>query len=122
MDELQKKKNELKYWIDRIGYDQVKFAKMFFVFHNEIDADNEDEIRKFVSRFKKDITRGKKIEVIETYLKFLFEMPEFEKHGFVKPSFYYEDEFNENFNRRMKNISKNITERIISQERDNDSV
>jgi hypothetical protein len=119
--ELKQKQAELKEWLKKLGLSQNIFGERLFYHVNE--SDNEEEINQFIERFKKAINRDSTdIKLIETYLEFLFEQNEFMKLGLIKSTFYYEDEFTEDFNWRMKNISKNITERIVSQERDDESV
>jgi len=118
MDDLENKKSELKYWIERIGWTPKYFSKQFFIMQNEITWGESDflddqydiDINQFYERFKKDISRGKNIKRLDTYLKFLFETNEFQKTGLIKPNFHYQNDFNDDFNKRMKSISKYIFE------------
>lgn len=110
--ELKKKQNELKEWLKKLGLSQNIFAERVFYEMNE--SDNEEEIKRFIERFKKAINRDSTdIKLIESYLKILYEQDEFLKLGLVNHEAYFEDEFSKSFNKRMKKISKNITDKII---------
>ncbi len=110
-DELNKKQQELKSWLKKLGLSQPIFAER--VFYHINDSDNEEERKQFIERFKKAINRSStNIKLIESYLSILFEQNEFLKLGLVKPQFYYEDDFDDSFNIKMKKISQNISERL----------
>ena len=120
-DKLQQKQEELKCWLKKLGLSQAVFAERLF--NNTNESDNEKEIKQFIERFKKAINRDTTdIKLIETYFGFLFKQNEFLKLGLVKPNFHYEDEFLDEFNLRMKKISKKITEKIISQNKENSHI
>ena len=120
-DKLQQKQEELKSWLKKLGLSQAVFAEGLFYDINE--SDNKEEIEQFKERFKKAINRDTTdIKLIETYFGFLFEQNEFLKLGLVKSNFHYEDEFPDEFNLRMKKISKKITEKIISQNKENSHI
>lgn len=119
IQEVKKKQQLLKDWLKKIGLSQNVFAERLFYYVN--DSDNEEEIKQFYERFRKAINRDSTdIKLIETYLEFLFEQDDFLKLGLVKPTFYHEDEFTDDFNRRMKMISKNITEKLLASQEKND--
>ena len=109
---LKETKAELVKWIKKLGLTNNIFAERVFYYMN--DSDNEKEIKKFQAKFNKLMQRDStKLELIESYLDILYEQPEFEKLGFIKPRNIFEDDFDEHFNVSMKNISKAITEKII---------
>ena len=109
--ELKEKQQDLKDWLKKLGLSQPIFAERVFYYINE--SDNEEEMKQFVERFKKAINRDSTdIKLIESYLDILFEQNEFLKLGLVKPKFHYEDDFDDIFNQRMKNISKSISEKL----------
>jgi hypothetical protein len=111
MIEVENKKKELLYWIKKIGLTQAKFAERVFYYMN--DSDNEEEIKSFKSKFDKAMQRDStKIELIESYLDILYEQDEFIKLGYIKPKNHFKDEFDIDFNNRMKEISQSITEGI----------
>lgn len=108
---LKEKQQILKDWLKKLGLSQNIFAERVFYYMN--DSDNEEEIKQFIERFKKAINRDSTdIKLIESYLDILFEQDEFLKLGLVKPKFHYENDFNDKFNQRMKNISKSILEKL----------
>lgn len=116
-DQLKEKQQELKEWLKKLGLSQNVFAERVFYEINE--SDNEDEIKQFIERFKKAINRDSTdIGLIETYLKSLYQQNEFLKLGLVVHESYCYDEFSDTFNKRMKKISKDITDNII--EKDNE--
>lgn len=103
------KQNELKSWIKKIGLTQKYFAELYCV-HYYHDP-HESDIKRFYEKFKKEVTRETTdISILDKYLQFLFTLDEFKDVGYVKPDFYDEDKFTDNFNKRMKKISKSITE------------
>lgn len=113
--ELKKRQNELKEWLKKLGLSQNIFAERVFYEMNE--SDNEEEIKRFIERFKKAINRDSTdIKLIESYLKILYKQNEFLKLGLVTHEVYCKDEFYDVFNKRMKKISKNITDRILEKD------
>ena len=111
-DELNKKQQELKSWLKKLGLSQPVFAER--VFYHINDSDNEKEIKQFIERFKKAINRSSTdVKLIESYLDILFEQNEFLKLGLVKPQFHYKDDFDDDFNKKMKEISQSISENIV---------
>jgi len=112
--ELKEKQQNLKDWLKKLGLSQNIFAERVFYYMNE--SDNEEEMKQFIERFKKAINRDSTdIKLIESYLDILFEQNEFLKLGLVKPKFHYENDFDDIFNHRMKNISKSISEKLEEQ-------
>jgi len=108
---LHKKQQELKSWLKKLGLSQSVFAER--VFYHINDSDNEEEIKQFIERFKKAINRSSTdVKLIESYLSILFEQNEFLKLGLEKPQFYYENDFDDDFNKKMRKISQSISERF----------
>lgn len=109
--ELKEKQQDLKDWLKKFGLSQPIFAERVFYYMN--DSDNEEEMKQFISRFKKAIIRDTTdIKLIESYLDILFEQDEFLKLGLLKPTFHYQNDFDDMFNQRMKEISKGISEQL----------
>jgi len=116
-DQLKEKQQELKEWLKKLGLSQRVFAERIFYEINE--SDNEKEINQFFERFKQSLRReSTDIGLIESYLKILYQQNEFLKLGLVVHEPYCDDEFSDAFNKRMKKISKDITDNII--EKDNE--
>lgn len=109
--ELKEKQQDLKNWLKKLGLSQNIFAER--VFYHMNDSDNEEEMKQFIERFKKAINRDSTdIKLIESYHDILFEQNEFLKLGLVKPKFHYENDFDDEFNQRMKDISKSVSEKL----------
>ncbi len=110
-NQLKEKQQDLKDWLKKLGLTQPLFAERIFYHMN--NSDNEEEIKQFIERFKKAINRNSTdIKLIESYLDILFEQDDFLKLGLIKPIFYYENDFDDVFNQKMKKISKNISEQL----------
>ena len=108
--ELEKKQNELKDWIKKIGFSQNKFAQYFY---NDMISENEEETKQFQETFKKQLRRKTtKIDIIDKYLEFLFKLSEFEELNNIKLNYIVNNDFGDIFNKRMKKISKNITNKL----------
>jgi len=116
-DELKQKQQELKDWLKKLGLSQNVFAERVFYEMNE--SDNEQEIKQFTERFKKALNRGSTdIGLIESYLKILYQQNEFLKLGLIVHEAYCDNEFSDTFNKRMKTISKNITDKLLEKDDD----
>ncbi len=110
MTESEKKQKELKDLIKKIGFTQNKFAQYFY---NETESENEVETKQFQEKFKKQLHRKTTdIEIIDTYLKFLVELPAFAKLNDIKPNYIANNNFSDIFNKRMKKISESITKSL----------
>ncbi len=116
-NELKQKKEELKEWLKKLGLSQRVFAERIFYEINE--SDNEKEINQFFERFKQSLRReSTDIGLIESYLKILYKQNEFLKLGLVIHEPYCDDEFSDTFNKRMKTIYKNITDKLLEKDDD----
>ena len=105
------KKDKLEYWINKLGLTKNIFAERVYWYMNE-NGTNE-EMESFRKKFTKALQRETtKIELLDSYLDILYELPEFEKLGFIKPKNYFENEFSDNFNKKMKDISRKLSEDI----------
>lgn len=110
---IKDKQNELKDWITKIGMTQKYFIGQYSIdnFYNCTD----DEIDQYYEKFKKELSRkSTKIEVLEKYFSYLYDLEEFKKIGYIKPTFISSDCFSEDFDEKMKNISKMITEELVN--------
>jgi hypothetical protein len=106
-----RKKEELESWIKKLGLTKNLFAERVYYYMN--NSDNEEEIKSFQAKFIKALQRDTtKIELLDTYLDILYEQPEFEKLGYIKPKNYFESDFDNTFNNKMTKISQSITEEI----------
>lgn len=108
---IEEKQKELKIWITKIGMTQKYFIGQYCndIFENYLDEEREQ----YYEKFKKELTRKTtKIEVLDKYFKYLYNLDEFEKAGYVKPFYINDDIFDDEFNNRMRKISKNITDKL----------
>jgi hypothetical protein len=109
---IEERQKELKNWITEIGMTQKYFIGQYCsdIFENYLDEEREQ----YYEKFKKELTRKTtKIEVLDKYFKYLYSLEEFKKAGYVKPFYIEDDDCNKEFNNRMKNISKEITDKLI---------
>ena len=108
------KQKELKNWLYKLQITQREFSER--VFNDKNYTQNEKEANTFYEKFKKQLNRSASIEVLESYLEFLYMQDEFIKFGYIKPNFHYEDSFNEKYKKAMKKISQSISQDIKKQE------
>ncbi|MCP4132447.1 MAG: hypothetical protein GY754_15855 [bacterium] len=113
-DKLIEKQEELKKWIKKIGWSQNKFAQEYYSQLDEDKFDHEEDIEHFIGRFKKHIGRETTdIETIDLYLNFLYSLEAFRKLDYIKPYNLSEDEFDDEFNSKMEEISKFIDDELL---------
>ncbi|QKF66538.1 hypothetical protein AVENP_0982 [Arcobacter venerupis] len=112
MKDILEKQKELKDWITKIGMTQKYFIEQYCIDNFNF---TEEEIRQYHEKFKKEISRKTtKIEVLDKYFEFLYSLDEFKKVGYVKPFYIKRDDlFDDDFNKKMKEISKEITMRLL---------
>lgn len=110
-NKISEKQFELKSWLQKIGLSQNEFAALFLEETYENVTDKEKE--KFQESFKKHLTRkSTKPERIETYLEFLYTIEKFKEAGYVRPQSYSDDILDPIATKMMKNLSKELTEKI----------
>ena len=108
---VKDKQLELKNWLKTIGITQASFARI--VFCEEYDSDDPNEIKRFCETFKKHLNRKSvPLERLEAYFQILYKQDKFIKLGYVKPEFYYDAAFDENFKNNMKTISINLSKKL----------
>jgi hypothetical protein len=113
MNEIVEKQKELKDWITKIGMTQKYFIGQYCIenFYNY----SEEEIEQYYEKFKKELSRKTtKVEVLDKYFEFLYSLEEFKKVGYIKPIYVENEDFDDLFNKRMKDISKQITDNLIN--------
>ena len=109
---LQQKQQELKKLIKKLFKSQKYFAEQYLI--EEYVSYDEDDLKRFYEQFKKEINRTTtSIDIINKYLNFIFDSEEFKRNEYIKPKNYFKDEFSDNFNQKMKNISQLITDELI---------
>ncbi|MDD2782302.1 hypothetical protein [Sulfuricurvum sp.] len=112
MNEVELKQQELKKWIKKLFKSQKDFAQQYYM-ETYVNYDDED-LERFYEAFKGHLKRKTTdIGVISKYLKFLFDSQEFRDSESIKPEFYFLNELSNDFNLRMKKISKKITDHLI---------
>lgn len=114
MNKTKEKQEELKKWIKKLGMTQKYFARQFFIDDYIYDNDNEEEIEEFYQKFKGHLKRiTTPVETIEIYLSYLYGMDEFNKKCYVRPTKVEDDIFGDDFDLKMEEVSKNISEHLI---------
>lgn len=114
MNEVELKQQELKKWIKKLFKSQKSFSQQYCI--ETYDNYDEEDLERFYEAFKGQLKRNTTdIQVISKYLKFLFDSKEFRDSESIKPDFYFAHELSDGFNKRMKDISKKITDHIVGQ-------
>lgn len=117
MNEVELKQQELKKWIKKLFKSQRFFALKYCIETNGYD--DERDLNNCYEAFKGHLKRKTTdIGIIAKYLKFLFDSQEFKDFGYVKPEFYFPHEFSDEFNKRMKEVSKKISDHIGEQNKE----
>lgn len=105
---VQKKQEELKTWLKKIGWSQKRFARSYYYDFN--DTDIEEEVLQFEEKFKKQISRKTtSVELVDQYLKYLYSLKEVKLNSFISCNNSSEDEFGNIFNLKMRDISRRIS-------------
>lgn len=103
--ELQKIIKDL---CSRAGLSQKELARRIYREENEID--NEDEIRHFEERFKKDLTRPTtQPNRLLQYLDTMRQIPAIEKADLVIPKYYSTNKLDKELEKAISQISKGIS-------------
>jgi len=111
MNTIEKKQKKLKDWITKIGMTQKYFIGQYCV--DNFANFTEEEIAQYYEKFKKEISRTTtKPEVLDKYFEFLYSLDEFKKVGYIKPIYIQEHEYDSQFDQRMKEISKQIHDKL----------
>ena len=109
---IEERQKELKQWIIKIGMTVKYFSGQYC--QDTFENFTEEEIAQYYEKFKKELSRKTtKDEVLDKYFEYLYSLEEFKKIGYVKPFYIDNDIFDEEFNNRMKNISKKISDELI---------
>jgi hypothetical protein len=119
MDEVCRKQSEIKSWLKKISLSQNEFAALFM---DSVDEEaSEKEITKFQDSFKKQLKRKTtSLELLNTYINFLFSLAKFKEAGFIRPQSYSDDILEPAAARIMKNISKKLTQKYQEEDVDDE--
>ncbi|BCR05062.1 hypothetical protein DESUT3_21310 [Desulfuromonas versatilis] len=110
-NEVFEKQAEIKRWLKKIGLSQSQFAELFYDEHHATSL--KEEVDTYKEKFKKHLNRpSTKIELLESYLNFLFTTEKFREGGFFKPQSTSDDILNQEIMKLMKKVSKELTEKI----------
>ena len=103
MNEVEYLQQKIKKSLKEIRWTQRKFAEELYNY-NYID---ENEINKETEKIKKHLQRKTtNIEILKNYLLFLSKEEE------IYETYLFDDEFDLDFNKRLKEISQNMYEKI----------
>jgi len=94
--------------IARVGWSRKALARQL---HWELnDTDDEDELKRFEERLKKELTRSTtKPELLEHYLDVIRQLPECEKAGLVVPQYIGSKHLYSEIEEALRNISSDLS-------------
>lgn len=106
----------LKNTLTNIGWSLRKAGR--WIYYEQNDTDLPEEIERFIEKFKKDMSRESstltKLNQLKEYQKILFQLDEVKRAGYVLPENHMKFKFDESFNNKMRQLSKNIDKILIS--------
>lgn len=107
--ELQK---HIKNIISKLGWSQNRLAREIYT--ETHDYDDEDEIKRFEGKLKKDLNRNTiKPELLEGYLEVISQHREFESINIFIPRYIASGKLSDSMESGMEKISKSISELIV---------
>ncbi|MGM0497924.1 MAG: hypothetical protein ACQESJ_08405 [Bacteroidota bacterium] len=113
-EEINKIQNDIKEVLGKIGWKIPRFAER--VFYEKFNTDVEEEIKRFIEKFKKDIHRNSsthlKLREIKEYQRILYDLDEVRKTDLILPRNLFKDKFSDEFNQKMKEVSKLIDDSL----------
>jgi ribosome-binding protein aMBF1 (putative translation factor) len=94
--------------IARVGWSRKALARQL---HWELnDTDDEDELKRFEERLKKELTRSTtKPELLEHYLDVIRQLHECEKAGLVVPQYIGSKHLDSEIEEALRNISSDLS-------------
>jgi elongation factor P--beta-lysine ligase len=83
------------------------------------DTDDEEELRRFEERLKKELTRSTtKPELLEHYLDVIRQLPECEKAGLVIPQYIDSKHLDSEIEEALRNISSDLSKSLRNKDPD----
>jgi len=112
--ELQKAIETL---IARVGWSRKALARQL---HWELyDTDNEEELKRFEERLKKELTRPTtKPELLERYIDVLRQLPDVEKAGIVVPQYVATKHLDPDIESVLRDLSKDLSNSLRNEDYD----
>lgn len=118
-EEIEAIQEEIKEMLGRIKWSHNKFASWYFKDMDDYaENENEDE-KKFIEKFKKDLSRGstskKKLDLLKKYKEYLYELSEvkrIEGITLIMSNLPISEKKNKKFLAKMESISRMIDKRI----------
>jgi paraquat-inducible protein B len=103
--------------IARVGWSRKALARQL---HWELnDNDDEDELRRFEERLKKDLTRpSTRPELLEHYLDVIRSIPEVEKANLVIPQYIPSRKISPEIKGALVDLSKDLTKNLTDSDQD----
>lgn len=109
-NEVSEKLSTLKSWLNKIGLSQNEFAALFYDEHHEHCI--EEDVDRFKEKIKKQLNRqSTKIELIESYLNFLFTTEKFKEAGYFRPQCSSDGILDPEVVKLMKKTSEELTKK-----------
>jgi len=97
---------DIKNQLASLGWSQKRFVR-------EYDKNLKYKSKLTVESLKKQLSRPTtEPRLLKTYLEFIESHSDYQKLGLIKPVNTSKNQFDDEFNNKMKQISKSITERI----------
>ncbi|MGO1232826.1 MAG: hypothetical protein ACTMHG_03795 [Marinobacter sp.] len=98
----------IKDLIARVGWSRRALARQL---HWELnDTDDEDELKRFEERLKKELTRPTtKPELLEHYLDVMRQLPECEKADLVIPQYFASEQLDPEIEGALRDISSDLS-------------
>lgn len=107
-NEISEKQKELRTWLKKIGLSQNEFAALFYDEHHEICI--KEDVERFKEKFKKQLNRqSTKVELLESYLDYLFSTIKFREAGYFRPQCSSGGILDPETERLMKKISEELS-------------
>ena len=94
--------------IARVGWSRKTLARQL---HWELnDIDDEDELKRFEERLKKELTRPTtKPELLEHYIDVMRQLPAYEKAGLVIPQYIASEQLDPEIEDALRDISSDLS-------------
>lgn len=104
--------NEIKSLIAKLKWSQKRLGREFYIAKH--DYDDDDEIRRYEEKVKKDLTRNStKPELLLSYLKVISQHNEFKNLDIVIPFYHESGELSDVMEKGMNKISKSVNNLIF---------
>ena len=113
-EDISQLKQEIEDALKLIGLNHSQFSSRFF--DDTSHSENESERTTFMNTFNRQLSREGKTKTIlnqlKSYLKFMYDLPEYKKAGLIPPRNVPYPEVDDDFRRGMARISTKIDDAL----------